>query len=401
MINKRIASAVATGALLLNSFAVPAFAATNITLSGNGADSNNTANINLTKTATIVQNNTANVSNNVDVKADTGGNDANDNTGGDVEITTGDSDVSVAIKNMLNSNSASIDCCDKGDTSVKIADNGSDSDNDVDLDLDSSNEIYQDNEADVENKVEVDGKTGDNDAKDNTNGDVSIDTGDSDVSVGVLNFVNSNFAKIGGGDDEGSSLSLWILGNGSDSDNDIDADVTSQNVVTQNNTADIFNKVEVDAETGDNDANDNTGGEVSIETGDADVESLVANVGNFNWAELGCDCLFDDLTAKIADNGSDSDNDIDLDLTSGEKGGVFQDNDADLDNCLTDLDAKTGDNDAEDNTGGSEGHDPAIETGDAGVDSEVVNQFNANSAGIGGDLEFEFDWEELLGSIFG
>lgn len=401
MINKRIATAVATGALLLNSFATPAFAATTITLSGNGTDSNNTANINLTKTATVVQNNTANVTNKVDVDAETGDNDANDNTGGDVEIKTGDSDVAVAVKNMLNSNSASIDCCTNGDTSVKIADNGSDSDNNVDLDQEASNGVFQDNNADVENKVYVDGKTGNNDAEDNTNGDVSVETGDSDVSVGVLNFVNSNWAKIGGGDSEGSSLSLWILGNGTDSDNDIDADLSSENVVTQNNDADVYNKVDVEAETGDNDANDNTGGEVSIETGDADVNTLVANVGNFNWAELGCDCLFDDLTAKIADNGSDTDNDIDLDLSSGKDNGVFQDNGADLENELDELEAQTGDNDAEDNTGGSEGHDPAIETGDAGVDSEVVNQFNSNQAGIGGDFEFDFDWEEMLGSIFG
>jgi len=401
MINRRIATAVATGALLLNSFAAPAFAATNITLSGNGTDSNNTANINLTKTATVVQNNTANVTNKVDVEAETGDNEANDNTGGDVKIETGDSDVAVAVKNMLNSNSAIIDCCAKGDTSVKIADNGSDTDNDVNLDQKSSNGVFQDNDADVENKVYVDGKTGDNEAEDNTNGDVSIDTGDSDVSVGVLNFVNSNFAKIGGGDNEGSALSLWILGNGSDSENDIDADIKNENVVTQNNNADLYNKVDVEAETGDNEAEDNTGGEVSIETGDANVESLVANVGNFNWAELSCDCLFDDLTAKIADNGSDTDNNIDLDLKSGKDNGVFQDNGADLDNQLDELEAQTGDNEAEDNTGGSEGHDPAIETGDAGVSSEVVNEFNSNQAGIGGDLEFNWDWEELLGSIFG
>src|SRR3990167_8985312 len=225
MINRRIATAVATGALLLNSFAAPAFAATNITLSGNGTDSNNTANINLTKTATVVQNNTANVTNKVDVEAETGDNDANDNTGGDVTIKTGDSDVAVAVKNMLNSNSASIDCCAKGDTEVKIADNGSDSDNDVDLDQSSTNGIYQDNFGFVTNYVDVDGNTGDNEADDNTNGDVSVETGDSEVSVGVLNFVNSNWAKIGGGDNEDGSLSLWTLGNGKKSDNNIDADL--------------------------------------------------------------------------------------------------------------------------------------------------------------------------------
>lgn len=398
MINKRIASAVATGALLLNSFATPAFAATSINLSGNGSDSNNTANVNLTKNNTIVQNNTANVTNNVDVSAKTGGNRANDNTGGDVSIDTGNSSVGVAVQNLLNKNSASIGCCEDGDTEVKIAGNGSDSDNDVDLDMDSSNEIFQDNDARVKNDVDVDAKTGHNDADDNTGGDVSIDTGKAGVSVGILNALNANFASIGGGDDEGegSGLSLWIVGNGHDSDNDIDADVDQSNTITQDNEARVYNDLDVDASTGKNDANDNTGGEVLIDTGDAEVEALVANFGNFNWADLSCDCLFDDVTAKIAENGSDSDSDIDLDLDDSNE--LFQDNYAKADNDLEDLDADTGDNEADDNTGYA-GADPSIDTGNAGVGAEVVNQFNANQAGIGGDFEFEFDWEELFGSL--
>lgn len=400
MINKRIATAVATGALLLNSFVAPAFAATNIQISGNGSDSNNDAKIELNKTASVVQNNTANVTNNVDVKAETGGNSADDNTGGDVKVKTGDSLVGVAVKNLLNKNSAAIDCCTNGDATVKIADNGSDSDNEVKLDMDSSNGIFQDNSANVENKVEVDSKTGKNSAEDNTNGGVEIDTGDSEVSVGILNMLNSNFARIGGGDNQGSALSLWVTGNGHESDNEIDADVKNENVVTQDNTAKVLNKLDVKSDTGYNDANDNTGGNVKVKTGDAMVDAVVANVGNFNWADLSCDCLFDDLTAKIAGNGSDSDNNINLDLSDGKDNGVFQDNGAYLTNNLDDLDAKTGDNQAEDNTEGT-GDDPSIGTGDAGVSAEVMNQFNANEAGIGSNFEFNFDWDEMFSSIFG
>mgnify|MGYP007080215571 CR=1 FL=1 len=399
MINKRIATAVATGALLLNSFAAPAFAATNITLSGNGSESNNTANVNMTKANTIVQNNTANVTNKVDVDANTGNNDANDNTGGDVKIKTGDSAVGVAVKNMLNRNSAAVDCCENGDSSVKISGNGTESDNDVDLDMDNSNELFQDNDAHVKNDVKVDAKTGKNDADDNTNGDVEIETGDADVSVGILTFANSNFGRIGGGNGgNGGALSLWVNGNGSDSDSYIDADIEKSNTVTQDNAAHIYNDTDVDAETGDNGANDNTGGEVSIETGDAEVNALVANVGNFNWADLSCDCLFDDVTAKIADNGSESDGDIDLDLSGNSE--AFQNNYAGLNNDLSDLEAGTGENDAEDNTVGY-GEDPSINTGDADVEAEVVNEFNSNGAGIGGDIEFDFDWDEMFGSIFG
>ena len=400
MINKRIASAVATGALLLNSFVTPAFAATNIQISGNGSDSNNDAKLELQKSTSVVQNNTANVSNKVDVKASTGGNSAEDNTGGDVKISTGDSAVGVAVKNMLNSNSASVDCCANGDTDVEISGNGSDSDNDVELDMDSSNGIFQDNYGKISNDLNVDAKTGDNETDDNTGGDVEIETGDSEVSLGILNMLNSNMARIGGGDSEGSALSLWVLGNGSDSDNEIDADIENENVITQDNSAHVSNDMDVDADTGYNGADDNTGGVVAIETGDAMVEALVANAGNFNWADMSCDCLFDDLTAKVAGNGADSDNEIDLELSDGKDNGVFQDNDAHLSNDLDGLDATTGDNDADDNTA-YDNDDPSIETGDAGVGAEVMNQFNSNTAGIGSDLEFEFDWDEIFGSIFG
>jgi len=194
-----------------------------------------------------------------------------------------------------------------------------------------------------------------------------------------------------------AATTITLSGNGSDSNNTANVNLTRNNTVVQNNTANVTNNVDVDADTGKNDANDNTGGEVSIDTGDADVDLLVANLGNFNWADMGCDCLFDDVTAKIKGNGSDSDNDIDLDLDATND--LFQDNNADLDNDV-DADADTGKNDANDNTGDG-GSDPSVTTGDSDVEGEVINQMNANEASIGGDFEFEFDWEELWESILG
>ena len=153
IINRRIATAVATGALLFNSFAVPAFAATTIQITGNGADTENKVDLDINKTNTVVQNNTANVTNKVEVDSSTGGNEAKDNLGGSVKFDTGNSDVKVAVQNMLNKNSASLSCCNSVETSVKIADNLSKSKNKVDLDLSNSNEVYQDNNADVYNNL--------------------------------------------------------------------------------------------------------------------------------------------------------------------------------------------------------------------------------------------------------
>jgi len=386
-LKRKLITGIASGAILLNALTPFAFADTTIQISGNGSSSDNTANVSFDQSTTVVQNNTANVSNNVDVDADTGDNDAEDNTGGDVSIETGDADVDVDVSNTLNSNSANVDCCQTGDTEVLIQGNGTNSDNDANLNLTTDTGVFQDNYAYVKNDVDVDADTGNNDAKDNTGGDVTIETGDADVSVSLATTANANWAQVGSSGQNGD-ISLRILGNGSNSDNTIKLWLDNSVLLAQNNSAYIHNDVDVDADTGDNDAEDNTGGDVTIETGDANVDVDVDNAVNFNWADVNCGCLLEDLLAKIDGNGTDSDNDINawLSFNQGEEGS-FQDNDAYIDNDLDDLDADTGNNDNEDNTAEGDG-DPSIETGDADVDVDVNNSGNVNV--LGGDSDFEW-----------
>ena len=63
---------------------------------------------------------------------------------------------------------------------------------------------------------------------------------------------------------------------------------------------------------------------------------------------------------------------------------------------LEDIDADTGDNDANDNTGSVEGSDPAIDTGDAKVVADVANVVNDNAAGLGVELDFGWDLNDLF-----
>ncbi len=395
-LNKKLASAVAAGALLLN-LATPAFASTfTLEISGNGSDSDSEVNLEQSNEVTVEQNNWADVQNDVNVKANTGDNEAEDNTGGDVAIETGDSETNVSVSNTLNSNVASVDSCCVGDVQAKISGNGTDSDNDIDLDLDHEVKVEQNNDAVVINRVSVKSETGDNDAEDNTGGDVSIKTGDADTTVDLSTAANANSALVSG-DGEGGSLSAWILGNGSDSDNEIDLDLDNKTKVEQNNWADVLNDVNVKSETGDNDAEDNTGGEVEIETGDATADVTVDNLVNFNWADIdGCGCL-EDLLAKISGNGTDSENEIKADLETELK--AEQNNDFDckgeIKDACADVDVKleTGDNDAEDNTLG--GDDPTIETGDADADVDVSNSANSNVFGEVPDLNLDFPWFDL------
>ena len=90
----KIGVAASSAALVLGSLLAPALAV-DIEVSGNGSDSNNTVNFASNNTTNVTQNNTADISNDIDVDADTGKNDANDNTGGDVTIDTGDADSDV------------------------------------------------------------------------------------------------------------------------------------------------------------------------------------------------------------------------------------------------------------------------------------------------------------------
>lgn len=389
---KQIFSVLTAGSMVLN-VSVPAFASTTIEISGNGAKSENYANVEQENTQKISQENTANVTNTVDTDANTGDNEANYNTGGDVGIQTGDAKVKVNVSNDLNRNAASINCCEASNTEVKISGNGADSDNLVELEVENKNSIEQDNDADVDNNIDVDATTGDNEAGSNTGGDVVIKTGSAKVDVDVKTVANVNSAKIGGGANGSSAptASFWITGNGADSENWIDADLENKSSIDQDNDADIDNDVDVDATTGDNDANFNTGGDVVILTGDAKVDVDVDNLVNFNFADIDCGCVFDVL-AKIAGNGADSENGIELELENKQK--VEQENDADLDNDIDVDEAATGDNEAGYNTG-EPTSDPAIVTGDAVSETSVSNSGNVNSVG-----DFSLELPELPGVDF-
>lgn len=375
------ALAVITSLTLALSY-VPTAAAVTFEISGNGSDSNNTGTLNVTTTRTVVQSNDAHINNDIDVDSNTGDNDVEDNTGGEVNVETGDATTKVEVTNAVNSNSATVDCCAQNDMNVLISGNGTDSDNTVDLKQDNTTELFQDNHAYVRNDVDVDSETGDNDVEDNTGGDVDVETGDADTTITLSTAANTNAATVGGGNGEGGEVDVRIVGNGSHSDNDVNLELLKDIVVVQDNDAHVRNDADVDANTGDNDVEDNTGGETSLDTGDATTEVTVENMVNFNWADVDCGCVLD-VFAKIADNGTDSENDIEATLEDtqevfqgGEKGSG---NEADLDNDV-DIDAETGDNELEDSTAEGDG-DPALETGDADSTVLVENSGNVNVVG--------------------
>lgn len=414
-LKKKVASAIAAGTLLLN-LATPAFA-TSLTLevSGNGSGSDNEVELEYEQEVTVNQTNFADVQNTIKVEAETGGNEAEDNTGGDVAIETGDATTNVTVSNTLNSNVAHVDACCFGDVSATISGNGSDSENEIELELENEVKVLQLNDALVINNVDAESETGENEAEDNTGGSVKIETGNASTTVSVSNAANSNSAWVSGGNGSGGSLSAIISGNGSDSDNEIELELENETEVNQTNLADIQNDVKVEAETGDNEAEDNTGGDVEISTGDATADVTVDNLVNFNWADIdGCGCL-SEILAKVSGNGANSENEIEAELETELTANQLNDFDCkgDITDACADVDAElsTGDNEAEGNTQG--GEDPTIETGDADATVEVNNSGNSNVFGDVPDPEVEWPWgfdfnfnfsfslEDLLAALLG
>lgn len=388
---KKIATAVATGSLLLNTLTPLAFAETTIEITGNGADSTNAANVAVQNNTGVSQQNNAYVTNNVSVDSSTGDNEANDNGSGEVSIDTGDANADVSVSNSLNVNEAQVDCCEPSDTTVEISENLRDSDNTVNLAQSNNTGVAQYNNAYVTNNVSVEQETGDNEANDNIGGSVDVDTGNADADVKISTVANANSAMVGGNGGEGSSVYAAIHGNGQGTDNEINLAVERDLELLQSNNAYVYNYVYVDQDTGENDANDN-GGDVSIDTGNAMAKVDVDNMVNFNWADVDCGCLLD-IRAKIGENLEDSENAIRAAIVDDRE--ILQGNLADLWND-TYVEQETGDNEANDNINGD--GDPSIDTGDANSeDVNVSNSGNVNSFGTSFDLPDEL--EDLLDDL--
>lgn len=390
---KNIATVAATGALLLN-MALPAFAATvNLEVSGNGSDSDNEISFDRDTESGVYQQNESKIHNDISVSSNTGGNTADDNTGGNVKVKTGDTQVVASVMNQTGVNMAEVEACDcDSDTTVKVAGNGSDSDNEVDVELEHAYTVVQDNKAHIGNDVKVKADSGNNDADDNTGGSVKIDTGNVWINpVQIANLAGVNQARIGGTGQGDSSLALKIAGNGSDSDNEIKVENDKEVGIYQENGTHIYNDLYLDGNSGDNSASDNTGtplSDPSITTGNVVIKAFVDNAAGFNVAEADCGCVLD-VAGSILGNGTDSDSDIKLELDDAQE--VTQDN---WDFLATEGDVKadTGNNDADDNTSGQ----VVVNTGES---LTWVEASNVGGTNLFGDVEFQlpFGWSFVLG----
>lgn len=184
--NTRIVTAIATAAVVLGAVAPAAFADTTVSVSGNGAGSNNTVVTSNTSGTKIVQKNTSTVVTSVNSTASTGGNNASYNTGGDTSINTGNANSKVKVDVGGSSNAAVVtDPNANTTTNVDVSGNGAGSSNGVVVTNSSWFTAIQNNWSSIVTAITSVSKTGKNTSSFNTGGTTNTTTGNGSSSVTV------------------------------------------------------------------------------------------------------------------------------------------------------------------------------------------------------------------------
>ncbi len=253
-------------------------------VSGNGDGSSNSINVSQQSSNTVSQENNAEIENNIESEASTGGNEANGNNG-ETEVETGDTSSDTTIVSEGNVNEASVGCCPDGGNGAQISGNGTDSNNSVNYNNNSSNTVSSINNASIKNNIKITANTGDNEASDNSGG-VQISTGNIKINGVIVNKVNYSKIKLA---NEGPALDILISGNGSGSVNNSTTNINSNNYLSSNNNFNVINNILNFANTGNNKANNNLGN-VKIAAGNITLDLIILNQANISEIFENCGC---------------------------------------------------------------------------------------------------------------
>jgi len=427
---------------------------TKIINSENGSGSNNSGSSTFVNNSDTTQNNSVSVGNNLYQTTTTGKNDASLNVGNST-IKTGDANTAGAILTGVNSNLGGVsvsefnivdvhtgdlvldfaaNCiinCSVSSNSISNTGNASDSNNTGTINGLSSDNTFQNNDADVANNMTLSSNSGQNDASYNTGGESFIETGNANVSANALTFVNNNIngnVIFGVVDIFGTLIGDIILpelsvieagtcnlcqqnnvlaantNNGANSNNNATVNSTINDTTFQTNDANIENNLILSSTTGNNDANYNTGGETYIKTGDSSIDANTINIANSNidggnwwlvivnkagqWVGqlLGVPVgstfagsagsqfsVNDNGQITVTNNGNAAGSENSGTVTQQTNNTTQQNNNANIVNNLN-LSANTGNNETSNNTGGNN----TIKTGDAKIIANLVNFVNNN-----------------------
>lgn len=262
-------------------------------ISGNGSGSVSEVTATNTKDTDISQTNNTDINNNVQTESNTGQNSTSDNSGGDVSIQTGDILTETEITNSGNANNIITECCNNNASgSAAIIGNGTNSENIVNITNASIFNATLNNTAIITNIITGSANTGQNQADDNTNGNVTIKTGNirvlEDIINGPLN-INSSSSVLNGNINQDNYYTLKINGNGSYSQNSIHLNLNNQDDIKVLNALNILNESLWLLNTGQNSLSGNSGGDVNLLTGDIEFLAKFFNGPvNINQVEIKC-----------------------------------------------------------------------------------------------------------------
>lgn len=150
----------------------PGAFAYDVNVSGNGAFSDNNVSYSQSSRTNVTQSNSSNITNDVSVSNDTGGNSSSFNTGGNSTVQTGDAISRVTISNTGGTNIATLPSCGCNQTggSISVTGNGAFSENRVRANSQNSVSYNQSNYSRFNNYVDVNNTTGNNKGGYNTSG---------------------------------------------------------------------------------------------------------------------------------------------------------------------------------------------------------------------------------------
>ncbi len=392
--------------------------------SNNGADSTSNTQVKETNVSDIVQANYANIENSINANVITGHNDSSGNVG-DTQIKTGDAKLDAMLNTTANKNEFNSIFATTGSqpSIVSNSDNGQNSQNTASSITNNHDSLNQNNSAQITNDLNLRADSGKNNSSKNV-GDTTLTTGDANLGATVITAANTNIdgvavAEFNVNDNHtgdiviafpaSDSCTVTVCGtpvgsvintaNGENSTNSGSSTSSSSNQIDQGNSSDVTNNLVFAANTGDNQANKNTGGSTSVETGDANVSanvfSLLNNniIGTGNPVLFGVVNIFGNLIGDIiipdlgntrnstgainSGNGAGSNNAANISQTNSTD--TTQNNTANIDNKVK-INSNTGDNTTDKNTY-EFGQGSVVESGDASINANVINVANNNVDG--------------------
>lgn len=185
--NLKLGAAVATATFLATVLAPAGLAETNVNVTNTGVNATNNINVNNTSKTVVTLTNENEVSTGVTAVSDTGNNKANNNTGGDVAIVSGNAsaDVNVTVGGPSNTVNQS-DCgCGPADTNVDVNNTGVGGKNKITVSNPVIKKVTFTNLNSILSSLLAKAKTGKNTANNNDGGTTSIITSDSTTNVTV------------------------------------------------------------------------------------------------------------------------------------------------------------------------------------------------------------------------